>query len=312
LLIGALVGGLVAVPAVLAQAGDGDGDHQDTVDVCHAVGGGAYMLRRARETDFYGSWRQAHGTDRRDIVSPFVVENPRLGDPSSFPGRNWNERGQEIYNAGCEEPEPQPERRDKKVRICHATSADSNPYVSNEPAIGNNGDLHGGHLNHTGPMYPAGGWGDIIPPYPYLDGDGNVQMFSGYNWSPEGQAIYQNGCEPPAPPKPIPVTPSIECVEALGEGQFVAHLGYRNPNRTTVEPPPEQNQFSPEPANRGQPTAFASGHVADAFQVQWGGGDLTWHLMGNELTVSSGSPKCQGSITVVKRLDPADDPGAST
>ena len=298
----------MAVPAVLAQAGDGD--HQDTVDVCHAVGGGAYLLRQARETDFYGSWRQTHGTDRRDIVAPFVIENPRPDDPSSFPGRNWSERGQEIYNAGCDEEEPVlPPEPDKKIRICHATSSSSNPYVSNEPAIGNNGDLHGGHLNHTGPVYPAGGWGDVIPPYPYLDTDGNVQVFPGYNWTPEGQAIYENGCEPPAPPRPTPVVPSLGCVEALGEGQFLAHYGYLNPNPTTIEPPAEQNSFSPPPANRGQPTAFASGRVEDAFQVQWDGGDLTWHLMGNELTVGSGSRKCQGSITVVKRLDPADDPG---
>ena len=68
---------------MLAQAGDGD--HEDTVDVCHALGGGTYVLRQARETDFYGAWRQAHGTDRRDIVSPFVIENPRPDDPSTGP-----------------------------------------------------------------------------------------------------------------------------------------------------------------------------------------------------------------------------------
>ncbi|HZL94569.1 MAG TPA: hypothetical protein VFB99_13020, partial [Vicinamibacterales bacterium] len=45
-----------------------------------------------------------------------------------------------------------------KVRICHATSSQSNPYTSNEPAIANNGDLQGGHLNHTGPVFPADDW----------------------------------------------------------------------------------------------------------------------------------------------------------
>src|SRR5688572_28618705 len=35
--------------------------------------------------------------------------------------------------------------------ICHATSAVTNPYIRNAPAIANNGDLEGGHLNHGGP-----------------------------------------------------------------------------------------------------------------------------------------------------------------
>ena len=58
---------------------------------------------------------------------------------------------------------------EKKVRICHATASKTNPYISNEPAIANNGDLQGGHLNHTGPVFPANDWGDIIPPYTYTD-----------------------------------------------------------------------------------------------------------------------------------------------
>src|SRR6478609_7881847 len=64
---------------------------------------------------------------------------------------------------------------EKKVRICHATSSQNHPYVSNSPAIANNGDLKGGHLNHTGPVFPAKGWGDIIPPYDYVDAQGNTQ-----------------------------------------------------------------------------------------------------------------------------------------
>lgn len=302
---GASIGMLIAVPVVLAQAGDGD--RQDTVNVCHALNGG-YESAQAPETDFYGSGKQGHGTHDADIVPPFVIENPGPDDPSSFSGRNWDERGIRIYNAGCvaEPPEPEPE---KKVRICHATSSQTNPYNSLEPAIANNGDLNGGHLGHTGPVYPAANWGDIIPPYTYLDSNGNVQTFPGYNWSESGQAIYQNGCEPPAPPQPSPVQPVLECVEALDGGQYLAHYGYANPNATTVEPPAEQNRFSPDPPNRGQPQAFASGRVADAFQVQWSGGTLTWTLTGNELTVSSGSPRCGGSITVMKKLVPADDPG---
>ena len=79
----------------------------------------------------------------------------------------------------------------ENVRICHATGSANNPYVEQEPAIGNNGDLQGGHLGHPQ---------DIIPPYDYIDANGNQQTFPGQNWTPEGQAIWQNGCRPVAPP----------------------------------------------------------------------------------------------------------------
>lgn len=227
---------LVGVPAVLAQDG-GDGDRQDTVKVCHFQGG-KYEVAVGLETDFYGLHQRDHGKHDEDIVPAFTIENPSSDDPPSFPGRNWDERGQAIYNADCAEPAPPPEP-ERKVRICHATSADKNPYVSNEPAIANNGDLHGGHLDHTGPVYPANGWGDIIPPYNYVDKQGDPQTFPGYNWGPEGQAIWQNGCEPPHPPDPPgpkPLEPTLACVENLGGGKLLAHFGYNNPNSTTIEP----------------------------------------------------------------------------
>jgi hypothetical protein len=76
------------------------------------------------------------------------------------------------------------------VRICHATSSQSNPYVSNEPAIGNNGDLQGGHLNHAN---------DIVPPYSYVDENGEPQTYPGKNWDDNGQTIWENGCKPVTP-----------------------------------------------------------------------------------------------------------------
>ena len=92
----------------------------------------------------------------------------------------------------------------EKVRICHSTSSESNPYVSNEPAIGNNGDLEGGHHNDPD---------DIIPPYEVRDKDGIVHQFLGRNWEPpENQAIWQNGCKPL---RPEPVKPTITVIKQL-------------------------------------------------------------------------------------------------
>ncbi len=197
-----------------------------------------------------------------------------------------------------------------KVRICHATASHSNPYVSNEPAIGNNGDLQGGHLNHTGPIFPAADWGDIVPPYNYVDGSGVTQTFPGYNWSPEGQAIYQLGCSLPREP----LAPILECVAPETNGRFLAHFGYQNPNSDPVVPPPAENTFVPDPPNRGQPTTFQPGRAQDAFQVEFDGSALTWKLTGNQVTASADSKSCAGegkgaSVTIVKVLNPTDDPG---
>jgi uncharacterized repeat protein (TIGR01451 family) len=186
---------------------------------------------------------------------------------------------------------------EKKVTICHATGSEGNPFVEQSPAIGNNGDLQGGHLSHPD---------DIIPPYDYVDANGNPQTFPGQNWTPEGQAIWQNGCRRPAPPAPL--TPVLHCVEDTGDG-LLGHFGYRNPNSGPVTPPEDQNRFSPGSPDRGQPRTFDPGNHDDVFQAELTSEPLTWSLTTNEVTVSSGSPRCTGSITVTKRLTPADDPG---
>ena len=306
---------LAAVPAVTIAAGQRGA--RDTLRVCHAVGDGAYESRQARETDFSGTARQGHGEHDADIAPPFTIEDPQPGESSSFPGRLWGDRGQRIYDAGCvatapvpgATPEPRPEAEPPaKVRICHATSSRDNPYVSNEPEIANNGELQGGHLDHKGPVYPDEDWGDIIPPYTYVDRNGEPHAFPGYNWTEGGQAIYANGCEPAHPPTPQPLTPILECVEDTG-GKLLAHFGYRNPNATSVEPPAGQNVFSPPPEQRGQPTAFRPGRVEDAFQAEFTGAALTWSLMGNQVSAANGSQRCQGSISIVKRVVPSDDPG---
>jgi hypothetical protein len=113
------------------------------------------------------------------------------------------------------------ESNEKQVRICHASSSGSNPYVSEETAIANNGDLQGGHLDHKGPVFPAADWGDIIPPYTYVDANDTTQIFPGYNWTPEGQAIWEYGCNPSREP----LTPILECVEEGPGVGFLAHFG---------------------------------------------------------------------------------------
>ena len=102
--------------------------------------------------------------------------------------------------------------------------------------------------------------------------------------------------------------PIVECVERTPGGGFLAHFGYNNPNSTVVVSPLE-NRFEPDSANGAQPLSFDPGRVTDAFQVPSTGGDLTWFLTGNRATATADSPACQGSITIVKVLNPSLDPG---
>ena len=95
-------------------------------------------------------------------------------------------------------PTPTPET----ITICHATAANSNPYITQNPA--KNGDVSG-HDGHNGPVWFDGiieAWGDIIPPFT-LDG----RSYLGQNWTTEGQAFYNNGCNiPSSSPSPSPST----------------------------------------------------------------------------------------------------------
>jgi hypothetical protein len=93
-----------------------------------------------------------------------------------------------------------------KVTICHATNSDTHPYVVHTP----NKDGHvSGHGKHTGPIWSAGlkdahvAWGDIIPPFDYMDHK-VAKHYDGLNWSAEGQAWWSRACQAPPTPSPSP------------------------------------------------------------------------------------------------------------
>jgi hypothetical protein len=84
---------------------------------------------------------------------------------------------------------------DHKVTICHRTNSNTNPYVIITVDIASSGHLKGGHdTEHEGPVWNPTlkgqkiEWGDIIPPYTYLD-----FSYPGQNMA-EGSAILEAGC----------------------------------------------------------------------------------------------------------------------
>lgn len=120
---------------------------------------------------------------------------------------------------------------DHKVKICHATSADNNPYTSNNIDVSS--VFTKGHDGHTGPVWFPGiddDWGDIIPSFTYelkvcppddstlykkvnckdkekddcsIGSGGNkecaakiieTKTYPGMNWTSEGMKVLRNNC----------------------------------------------------------------------------------------------------------------------
>ena len=87
----------------------------------------------------------------------------------------------------------------KKVTICHARAADTNPYGPKAITVSVNSIFKpNGHGTHTGGVFPTPGWGDIIPPFDHEGGS-----YPGLNWSAEGQEIFFNKCQAPGDEPPV-------------------------------------------------------------------------------------------------------------
>jgi len=124
------------------------------------------------------------------------------------------------------------------VTICHRTNSDTNPYVQitvDEAAVDG---LGGGndHLGaHTGPVWDPTlkadhiKWGDIIPPFD-VNGDPrpDPSLTANYVDNPEGQAIFDNDCNPVEPPEPelvdLSVAKSVEGTVPGGVTEFTAQV----------------------------------------------------------------------------------------
>jgi uncharacterized repeat protein (TIGR01451 family) len=183
------------------------------------------------------------------------------------------------------------------ITICHATGSEHNPYnleqVDADSIVKENG--HGDHPE------------DIIPPFDYVD-HGETKHFPGLNW-PEQTDIWLNGCEIPPPPTPdlLPVQPTVKCVDVNG-GTFTAVFGYVNPNTVPVTVPVgSSNAFTPDPADRGQPSTFNAGATVESAATATGatGSTITWSVTTGTKT---GSASATASFPTACSITPPPGP----
>ena len=116
-----------------------------------------------------------------------------------------------------------------EVEICHSRQpqpsngqgggAQGNPYGPGKITTDDDSILkESGHSSHDGPVFNNTGqdyWGDIIPPFTATDGT----QYQGLNWTTEGQAIYNNNCQPivvvPAPDLEWDIVCDLQAKEAV-------------------------------------------------------------------------------------------------
>ena len=91
-------------------------------------------------------------------------------------------------------------------------------------------------------------WGDIIPPFDYVDENNKPAVSEGVNWTPEGQAIYENGCNPVTldPGRPDRADPRVRG----GPGHW------RIPRPLRLQQP-ERRDHHPDPARQSEPLLAA-------------------------------------------------------
>ena len=87
-------------------------------------------------------------------------------------------------------------------------------------------------------------------------------------------ALAQQGSE--VSPNPCTVTPIYHCAEPTQDGGYIAHFGYGALCDYSDKPVEEifiqigdDNFFSPEPVDRGQPKIFVAGEHVDEFEVEF-------------------------------------------
>jgi hypothetical protein len=137
-----------------------------------------------------------------------------------------------------------------KVKICHATSSEKNPYTQNEVDASSINNEKNKYLNGHGDHEK-----DIIPPFTY-----ESSSFEGRNWDDGGKKIWENGCnivEPSPTPTSTPTeTPTPTPTPTLTETFTPTPTPTITLSTPTIVPTPQDTPVVvvPTPSNPIAPT----------------------------------------------------------
>lgn len=272
-----LIRGSITTPAT--QLAPPNPPTQAVVRLCHATGAGTWSGERLPADVAYAQ----HSRHPGDIIPPFTLRSA-AGDVA-FPGQNWDRDGERTFRNGCATP----------PIISSLTPAQAVTLCS-VPTDGRYARLT---LSVTDALaYARTNPSAIVPPFTYRDA-GATRRFQGLNWSPGGQATFNNGCIDPDPPLQR-ITPAVQCVQVAADGTLTAYFDVSNANGSTIAVAPGAgNQvtgsgFTPP----SPPGAFAPGTAPRVLTVTGipRSGSATWSITAGGITssaVASGlSPAC--------------------
>jgi uncharacterized repeat protein (TIGR01451 family) len=275
-------------------AGAADGAHAaqvvrsgQSIRICHATGSGGFVIQEPDIDSIIDG--TGHGGHARDIIPPFDWSRP-TNESGHYPGRNWDDVGQAIWNNGCVRPRPP----DARIAV-HVACVDVNAngtydarfgYTSGSTvtiAVGENnrfspGDEDRGQITEFNEGY-------VLDAFEVA----GVPVGTSLTWSvtsggttstATASASFGLRCtpEPPDNGSDLPVGVFVTCVTNHGS-TYDAVFGYDNENAdATIIPISDANSFSPPPVDRGQPTVFTPGRNEQAVTVTGipADVDLTW------------------------------------
>lgn len=190
--------------------------------------------------------------------------------------------------------------QDDKVTICHRTNSVTNPYVEitvDEDAVDGQAGKSKGQPDHygehKGPVATseevAQGykddkieWGDIIPPVP--------GYHEGLNWTEEGQAIYNNGCNFEGEDSdPVVASASVTIVPATCEsGDILVYGDIEYATFSGTADGTEGPDTYSVVATAGEGAVFVDGETLSSELVLEG--DLDGPLTGDDCVLSEETP----------------------
>ncbi len=228
---------LAVVPAVTAQGGDGD--NQDTVDRLSPRRGRQYEPADAPETDFYGPDAQGHGTHAAGHRPALRRREPAAGRPVALrrtaTGTTAARRSSTRVRGADARPPPEPRPNPEPRTEGHGSATRRAPTATRTSPTSRRSPTTATSTAATsttrGPSTRRTDWGDIIPPYDYMDKDGKIQIFPGLQLE-RGRAgdLQERLQSRPATDAEAGRRRSSSASSRSGGGKFLAHWGYENPN----------------------------------------------------------------------------------